>query len=100
MTIAVVLAREAVEQSRLIDEWWRENRHAAPELFAAELASALSLLAEAPLVGRRYTQAQAPGLRRLHLRRSRFHVYYSYDADASRVTIVTIWSAHRERPPL
>lgn len=100
MSVTVVLAREAVAQSQRIDSWWRENRPAAPELFAAELADALRLLEQSPQAGRRYRKAPAPSIRRLQLRRSRFHVYYAYDANALRVTVVTIWSSLRERPPL
>ena len=40
----VELAPRARAQVRLIDGWWRENRLAAPTLFAEELAHALEQL--------------------------------------------------------
>jgi hypothetical protein len=41
----VELAPRARAQVRVIDEWWRENRPAAPALFADELANALEQMA-------------------------------------------------------
>lgn len=100
MTVKVILSDAAREQARRIDDWWRSNRQASPALFTAELIAALRLLADSPGIGRRYEQARTDGARRLHLRRTRFHVYYTFDSVERVVAVVAIWSALRERPPL
>jgi hypothetical protein len=41
----VNIAPEAEAQLLEVDRWWRENRMASPELFAEELADALSTIA-------------------------------------------------------
>jgi P2-related tail formation protein len=44
---------DADRQILTIDEWWRVNRPAAPDLFAEELASALTIIQSSPRIGRR-----------------------------------------------
>src|SRR5207253_10735280 len=48
------VAPRAEAQIRCIGAWWRENRSAAPELFARGLASALDILELEPLSGAVY----------------------------------------------
>jgi len=72
----VLLAPEAQEQAGIIDAWWRENRPSAPELFASELSNALSVLAAAARIGQPFAHPRLPGVRRLLLRSTRYHVYY------------------------
>jgi hypothetical protein len=55
VSLPVRTTPEADAQIRTIDKWWRENRTASPNLFAAELAAALDLLA--PHIGRPYRQS-------------------------------------------
>src|SRR4051812_41671418 len=66
---------EAEEQVRAIETWWRANRPHALDLFTEELAAAFRLLSAAPAVGRRYEARSIPGLRRLMLPGTRYHVY-------------------------
>jgi len=49
--VKVELSAEAEAQVERIDAWWRENRQAAPNLFADELEQALLALAETPALG-------------------------------------------------
>ena len=51
MSLPVRTTPEADAQIRTIDKWWRENRTASPNLFAAELAAAFDLLSHAPHMG-------------------------------------------------
>lgn len=55
---------EADEQAHAIEDWWRANRPASPNLFDEELAAAFALLASAPTAVRRYLARSIPGLRR------------------------------------
>ena len=94
----VLIVPEADEQIREIDDWWREHRTASPDLFAEELAAAISLIEVWPLVGRRRSHAGVPGLRRVLLRATRYHVYY-VPVDESRLFVLAVWSAVRGRGP-
>ena len=92
----VVTTPEADAQLRTIDQWWRENRGASPDLFSDEFSVACETLARAPL-GRPYRRSAVPGTRRLLLRATRYHVYYvPSDRD---VIVLAIWHAERGTGP-
>lgn len=95
----VLVAPEADEQIRAIDGWWHENRRESPGLFAQELAAAIALIGTWPLVGRRRRHRGVPGLRRVLLRSTRYHLYYVSVSD-SRLFVLAVWSAVRGRGPL
>ncbi|MCZ6794349.1 MAG: type II toxin-antitoxin system RelE/ParE family toxin [Planctomycetota bacterium] len=82
-----------------ISAWWHENRTASLDLFRRELEGAIDLLEQSPDVGRRYPDAGIPGLRRLLLPRTRYHVYYVHQEAAQKVVILAAWSAVRGRGP-
>jgi plasmid stabilization system protein ParE len=66
---------------------------------AAEFQAAVERLAIQPACGLTYQLSDKPGVRRLLLPRSRYHVYYEVD-DANRVvTILAIWHAMRGQGP-
>jgi plasmid stabilization system protein ParE len=93
--VKVELSGEAKAQVDRADAWWRENRPAAPDLFANELDQALIGLEGAPGLGLRYEPK--PGIRRLLLQRTSYHLYFLVQAD--RVHVVAVWSAYRGRGP-
>ena len=93
----VVTTPEADDDARRIDEWWIQNRGAAPNLFLEELADALALLGLEAGVGVRHAHRAIPGLRRYLLRSSRYHLYFVH-SDAL-VVIVGIWGATRRTTP-
>lgn len=95
----VVVVPDAEQQIRSIDGWWRENRLASPALFAEELAAAMELIATAPRIGRRRRHRKIPGLRRVLMRATRYHVYYAPSADGYRIYVLAVWSAMRGRGP-
>jgi plasmid stabilization system protein ParE len=97
MTFAVVVSPEAEAQTNAIDSWWRENRTAAPDLFAQELSSAVATLELMPLAGRRVEHPEVRGLRRILLRATRYHLYYVV-ADQT-VLVLALWSAVRGAGP-
>ena len=92
----VELAPRALAQVRLIDGWWRENRLAAPTLFAGELAHALEQLERGVLFGVVYPFPLFE-VRRFLLPRSRYHVFYSVDGDL--VKVRAVWHASRGKGP-
>jgi len=90
---------EASQQVEAADEWWRENRPAARDLFARELGEALSLLEAQPTAGRPLPRPDFPKLRLLLLPRTRYHVYYEHDAGRGLLLVRSVWSAVRGRAP-
>ena len=97
----VAFTRAALEQASIVDDWWRSNRPAAPDLFWRELEAAVELLQTSPLIGPVYAAAPVSGVRRMLIGRSRHHVYWEFDASLRTVTITALWHAERgSGPPL
>lgn len=92
----VELSDEARAQVHEIDAWWRENRSAAPDLFANELAQVLTRLEDEPTLGTSY-KAGRNKVRRLLLRRTHYHLYFVEQAGG--LFVVAVWSAYRGRAP-
>jgi len=97
VNLPVITTPEADAQIRTIDEWWRENRPASPNLFLDELAGVFDTLARAPNLGRPYRRSSVPGTRRLLLRATRYHIYY-VPGDRE-VIVLAIWHAERGTGP-
>jgi plasmid stabilization system protein ParE len=72
--VKVELSDEAKAEVARVDAWWRENRPAAPDLFVDELEQALLALQDAPAIGTGYVPK--PGVRRLLLKRTHYHLYF------------------------
>jgi hypothetical protein len=77
--------------------WWRTNRSASPDLFAQELAQALSTVELAPEAGHRYSHPEIKGVRRVPLRATRNHVYYLHAGDT--VVVLAVWGAIKDAGP-
>jgi hypothetical protein len=75
----------------------RTNRLASPDLFAQELAEALSTIELAPEAGHRYPHPHVKGVRRLPLRATRHHVYY-IEVGTS-VAVLAVWGAVKGTGP-
>ena len=55
--------------------WWNDNRPLAPEAFDEDLSEAFSLLNAQPAIGVPVTNARTPGVKRLHLARTRWEPF-------------------------
>lgn len=69
MSLQVRTTPEADAQIGAIDDWWRRNRLAAPDLFD-ELAASFDVIGHTPQIGRLYRQSPVPGTRRILLKGS------------------------------
>ncbi len=99
MSIPVGITPEAEGQIHGIDDWWRRNRPAAPDLFLDELTASFEMIGHAPEIGRPYRRSPVAGTRRFLLRDTRYHVYYV--ARATDVRVLAVWHAQRGAgPPL
>lgn len=99
MSLPVRTTPESDAEIREIDDWWRNNRPAAPDLFLDELSASFDVIGHAPHIGRLYRGSPIPGTRRLLLAASRYHVYYV--PRAADVRVLAVWYARRGvGPPL
>jgi plasmid stabilization system protein ParE len=99
VSLPVGTTPEADAQIRAIDDWWRRNRFAAPDLFADELAAVFDIIGHVPNIGRLYRASPVSGMRRVLLKGTRYHVYYVPLADEVRV--LAVWHGRRGvGPPL
>lgn len=59
------------------------------------------VLAETPYIGSPYLRTPVPGVRRLLLKKTPYHVYYRVKEEASEVVVLSVWSTVRKHgPPL
>ena len=93
----VRVTKRAQAQIDRAAQWWDDNRDLAPEAFDEELAEAFLLLASEPGVGAPMTAARAVGVRRLHLARIRYHLYYRIRGNE--VEILALWHTSRRGEP-
>ena len=97
----VELRREAYEQVLARHAWWVENRPASPDAFAAELAVALTDLADHPKSLPVVVRRGGVEIRRWLLPMTRCHLYYTIDEARDQVDILAAWGARMGRlPPL
>ena len=89
MNVPVTTTVEVDAQIRAIEDWWRENRRASPNLFLDELANSFEIIGNAPHIGRLYRRSPVSGTRRILLRGTRYHVYYVLGE--REVRVLAIW---------
>lgn len=77
--------------------WWHENRPLAPEAFDEELTEAFTLLTLQPAVGAPVSNTRATGMRRLHL--ARIHYFLYYPEHGEEVQVLAVWHTSRARGP-
>jgi plasmid stabilization system protein ParE len=97
--LKIELSPDAVQQIQAIASWWQTNRTSAPHLFRDELSATLETLKTSPMAARAYPQPAIPGLRRLLLQRTRYHVYFTHHENRGLVFIHAVWHATRGRGP-
>jgi plasmid stabilization system protein ParE len=93
------VGRSAAAQISEIAAWWRVNRPAAPSLFVDELSRAYDLIRHQPNVGQPVVGAKSDRLRRIHLLRSRHHLYYQESEDGDAVEVLAVWHTSRGTDP-
>jgi plasmid stabilization system protein ParE len=91
------VSRRAAREIERVVEWWAVNRPAAPGAVRNDLQAALSLLLLRPDIGVRVMQASTPGVRRFHLDRIHYWVYYRVQGD--RLEVLSVWHSSRGREP-
>lgn len=77
--------------------WWDQNRPLAPEALDEELAEAFSLLSGKPGIGTRASNVRAEGVRRVHLARVHYHLYYR--VRGGQIEVLALWHTSRGAGP-
>jgi plasmid stabilization system protein ParE len=99
--LTVAVSALAVSQVHAAETWWRANRPKAPGAIRSELERASSLLAIQPQIGARARNVTLPGVRRLHLGRIHYDLYYRLVDAPRRLEILAFWHASRgSQPPI
>jgi plasmid stabilization system protein ParE len=97
--IRVEVSALAAEQIRAAEGWWRLNRPKAPNAIREDLERASSLIASQPQIGARARNVTLSGVRRLHLARIRYDLYYRHVSASQRVEILAFWHSSRSGGP-
>ena len=89
--------RRAEREIRAAAAWWRENRPAAPHAFREDLERAFELLALYPGIGAQARNPRLVGMRRIHLSRLRYDLYYR--VGETDIEILALWHSSRGSTP-
>ena len=99
MAFSVKVVRRAVGQIKEASAWWAENRPAAPNAIREELQVAFDLIARHPSIGSKALNAKLVGVRRIHMSRIRYYLYYRVRVEASTVEVLALWHTSRSAGP-
>ena len=95
--LSIEVAHRAAAQIEEAATWWESNRPAAPGAIYEELERVLALLSDQPGVGARARNVKLAGVRRVHLSRIHYHLYYRVTTKA--VEVLAFWHAARGSGP-
>jgi len=88
-------AAQAIEDAA---KWWVTNRPKAPDAFVIDLENSLRLIASHPEIGARALNVKLESIRRLHLARVHYHLYYRVTAEPA-VEVLALWHTSRRDSP-
>lgn len=97
MALELFISRRAAREIDRIAGWWAANRPAAPGAVRKDLETAFALLIEQPSMGGEVTQASSADIRRFHVDRIRYWVYYR--VRGKRLEVVSVWHSSRGTGP-
>lgn len=95
--LSIEVTHRAAAQIEEAATWWESNRPAAPGAIYEELERVLALLSDQPSVGARARSVKLAGVRRVHLSRIHYHLYYRVTTKA--VEVLAFWHAARGSGP-
>lgn len=97
--LPIRVVRTAADQILEASAWWKANRPKAPEAFREEVIRALALVCAEPHIGARAENVKLADVRRIHLSRIRYHLYYRVKTPPGVVEILAFWHASRGAGP-
>lgn len=78
-------------------EWWRTNR-AGTDTFITDFENSLKLIALHPAIGARARNVKLEGVRRVHLARVHYHLYYRVNKEQD-IEVLALWHTSRGNDP-
>ena len=97
MDLKLRIGLRASAQIEKADRWWRENRPAAPGALREDLHAAFDAILSQPGLGTRVESKRVAGVRRLHLGRIRYYVYYHVCGEE--LIVLSVWHSSRGSLP-
>lgn len=97
-TLPVRIVSSAARAITEAAEWWTANRTKAPEAFVEDFERALQLIASHPGIGARARNVNLKGVRRVHLARVHYHLYYRVTSEPV-IEVLALWHTSRGTSP-
>jgi plasmid stabilization system protein ParE len=97
-TLPVSIVSGAARAIAEAGKWWAANRPKAPDAFAVDLEQALQLIASQPAIGARARNVKLKDVRRVHLARVRYYLYYRLTSDPA-IEVLALWHTSRGTSP-
>ncbi|OHB63072.1 MAG: hypothetical protein A2Y77_08115 [Planctomycetes bacterium RBG_13_62_9] len=97
MPIRVV--RTAADQIAEASTWWDANRPKAPDAFREEIERVLELVSTQPQIGAKAGNVKLVSVRRIHLSRIHYYVYYRVRESPETVEVLALWHTSRGSGP-
>ena len=97
MALELAVSRRAAREFERVVAWWAANRPAAPGAVRQDLEAAVNVLLVQPEIGARVSEASSPDVRRFHLDRIRYWVYYR--VRSNRLELLSVWHSSRGTGP-
>jgi plasmid stabilization system protein ParE len=98
--LPVFVTASAAAAIREASEWWLENRPAAPTAFAEELERAFAFISVQPGIGARARNVALEGVRRVHLARVRYRLYFRVSPSGGQLEILALWHTSGGEDPI
>jgi len=97
--LPIVVTASAAAAIREAKEWWSQNRLSSGTPLADDLERAFELIATHPAIGARATNVNLSGVRRVHISRIRYHLYYRVSPTGDQIEVLAFWHASRGSDP-
>jgi len=97
--LPIRVTRRAAREIESACDWWVANRSSVPSALREEIERAFRLIAIHPGVGARASNAKLVGVRRVHLSRVHYHLYYRVRPGGNVLEILALWHTSRGTGP-
>ncbi len=97
--LPIRVVRSAADQITEVAAWWDANRPKAPGVFRQEIERALELVSVQPRIGAKAGNVGLAGVRRIHLSRIHYYLYYRVKESPKIVEILALWHTSRGSGP-
>jgi plasmid stabilization system protein ParE len=97
--LPVEISSLAAQHIRELESWWRRNRTSAPNAVREELQRAVRLVTMTPFIGHPAVDVELPDVRRIHISRIWYYLYYRVAENPRRIEVLALWSESRDGGP-